>query len=461
MPSLNSFLEIGKRALITHQDVLQIIGHNISNVNTEGYSRQRAELKASVPSDNLNYGQIGTGVQVQSITRARDFLLDNQVRNENSALGRWNRENDSLAQIESIFLEPNDAGFNDTMSEFWDAWADLANDPSSTTARTVLRERTTHLTDAFHNFDEDIKAVEKQLNDEFVMMVDRLNELGVRIADLNGKIRTAESIGQNANDLRDERDLVLDEMSQIIQIKFTDNQDGSVNIYINGDVFVQDREMMRLSTTVSSRNEVNIDTLIWENSYREVELTEGKLTGIKQTRDVHAEEMRERLDELAIAIAEKVNEEHITGYDLNGGTGVNFFDENTTGAGDIALSAAILADTDAIAAGASGAPGDNNIALEIAALADQLIMNEGKETIGDYYSSTIADLGARRQTAEMYYNQSDAVNTQLNNLRQSVQGVVLDEELTEMIKFQRAYNAAATIVTTATEMMDTIINLGK
>ena len=461
MPSLSSFLEVGKRALITHQDVLQTIGHNISNVNTEGYSRQRANLQATAAAEDIKYGQIGTGVQIQSITRARDFLLDNQVRNENSELGRWERENTALSQIENIFLEPGDAGFNDIMSDFWDAWADLANDPSSTTARTVLRERTMHLTDAFHNFDEDIKQVEEQLNNEFVLMVNQLNELGSRIADLNIKIRTAESIGQNANDLRDERDRVLDDMSQIIQIKFTDNQDGTVNVYINGDVFVQEKQVRRLGTALNSRNEVNVSKLIWEDSSQEINVNGGKLLGIQQTRDVYAEEVRGRLDELALAVANKVNEKHLAGYDLNGGTGNYFFNENTTGAGNIALSAAILADTDAIAAGSTGAPGDNNTALDIAALSDQLIMNGENETFGDYYASTIAELGAKKQTAEMYYNQSEAVKVQLNNLRQSVQGVVLDEELTEMIKYQRAYAAAAQIVKTASEMMDTIINLGK
>ena len=461
MPSLNSFMEVGKRALIAYQDVLQTIGHNISNVNTEGYSRQRASLEPTLPSDNANYGQVGTGVQIGSITRARDFLIDQQVRQENSNLGKWERENTALAQIENIFNEPDDAGFNDVLSDFWDAWSDLSNDPGSTVARTVLRERTTHLTDALNGYDADIKLVEQQLNQDFNVWVEQLNNLAESIADLNRQIRTAESIGQNANDLRDKRDLLLDDVSEIIDMKYTDNADGTANIYINGQIFVQERDTRRLITTEDARNGIVINNLIWEDNRQSVDITGGKLEGIVKTRDIHAEQVRDRLDELALTIAEEVNTLHLSGYNPNGGAGVYFFDSETTGAADIRLSNAILSDTNNIAAGYSTAPGDNSAALDIAALPDQLIMNNGKGTFGDFYSSAIADLGARKMTAEMYEDQAEAVSTQLKNLRQSVQGVMLDEELTEMIKFQRSYNAAAQIVNAASEMMNTIITLGK
>ena len=276
-------MEVGKRALIAHQDVLQTIGHNISNVNTEGYSRQRANLKPTLPFDEAHYGQVGTGVSIGSITRARDFLIDQQVRRENSNLGRWERENTALAQIENIFNEPDDAGFNDVLSDFWDSWADLSNDPSSSVARTVLRERTTHLTDALNGYDDDIKLVEEQLNQEFNVWIEQLNNLAESIADLNMQIRTAESIGQNANDLRDMRDLLLDDVSEIVDMNYTENSDGTVNVYINGQVFVQERETRGLTTSEDERNDVAIDSLIWEDNRQSVDVTGGKLAGIIET----------------------------------------------------------------------------------------------------------------------------------------------------------------------------------
>ncbi len=460
MTTINSFLETGKRALITHQDVLSVIGHNISNVNTEGYSRQRANLKTTIPMDDLNYGQIGTGVSVSSITRARDELLDVQVRTESSNLGRWDKQNSALAQIEDIFNEPSSSGFNDVLADFWDAWADLANDPTSSSARTTLRERSTQLTETLNGFDEDIKMVEQLLNEELRNTVQLLNSKAIAVAELNVKIRTTESVGQNANDLRDERDLLLDEMAELADIRYTENSLGSIQIYIDSHIYVQDKEYRLLDFKKTSRNEVNIDQLVWKDNNKQVNLSGGKIKGILQVRDEEAEYVRQRLDELATTLVEKVNELHSAGYGLNGSTGFNFFDPDTTGAGDIGLTDAILDDLDNIAAGGTNAFGDNSIALDIAALADQLILNDGKETFGDFYSSTIANLGSKKQTAELNYYQADAVNTQLANLRQSVQGVVLDEELTEMIKFQRAYGAAAQIVNVASSMMDTIIKLG-
>lgn len=460
MSTLNSLMETGKRGVLTHQEVLTVIGHNIANVNTEGYSRQRANLGTTLPANDVNYGQIGTGVQVDSITRARDALMDEQVRTENSTLGHWERANTALGQLEGIFLEPDDYGFNDVLNDFWDAWSDLANNPDSSSARTVLRERTIHMTDTFNNFDADIKLVEQQLDEEFVNLVDELNNIGGGIADLNIKIRLAESVGQNANDLRDERDRLLDTMSKLIQTKYSENEDGTMNVYINGDIFVQENQYRALDTRNIIRNDVTVSELIWDDNNSEVVLNSGTLAGIVKVRDDDCEFMRNRLDELANAIIENVNGLHHEGYGLNGSHGTYFFDQYSSGAANIRLSDTILSDANTIAAAGTNAPGDNTAALDIAALSNKLIMNGGTETFADHYANTVADLGARKQTAEMYYSQADAVDTQLSNLRQSFQGVVMDEELTELIRFQQAYNASARVITVANEMMDVVIRLG-
>ena len=461
MPTLNSLLETGRRALIANQDVLSTIGHNVSNVNTEGYSRQRAELTASNAMDNIGYGQIGTGVEISEITRARDLLLDKQYRNELTNFSKWNKQDAALAQIEDIFLEPSDTGFNDILQGYWDAWSDLANDPTSSTARTVLRERATQVTETLNKFDRDVTSVQQLLNDEFSMKVDLLNELAEGFAAINMKIRTVESVGQNANDLRDKRDMILDEMYSLANINYGENADGTINVYLNGDVFIQDADVRRLDTKATARNEVRINELIWDDTNKPIEISGGELAGLMEVRDIDAEFVRERLDELAMSIVEEVNALHSEGFKLSGAVAGNFFDPNTTGAGNIRLTDSILSDIDNIAAAGTSAPGDNSVALDIAALADQLIMNDGIETFGDHYASTVADLAARKQTSEMYTDQSEAIKTQLGNIRQSVQGVVLDEELTNMIFFQRSYGAAAQIIQTANEMMNSIISLAR
>ena len=274
MPTLNSLLETGRRALIANQDVLSTIGHNVSNVNTEGYSRQRAELTASNAMDNIGYGQIGTGVEISEITRARDLLLDKQYRNELTNFSKWNKQDAALAQIEDIFLEPSDTGFNDILQGYWDAWSDLANDPTSSTARTVLRERATQVTETLNKFDRDVTSVQQLLNDEFSMKVDLLNELAEGFAAINMKIRTVESVGQNANDLRDKRDMILDEMYSLANINYGENADGTINVYLNGDVFIQDADVRRLDTKATARNEVRINELIWDDTNKPIEISQ-------------------------------------------------------------------------------------------------------------------------------------------------------------------------------------------
>ena len=461
MGTLQGIMEIGKRALNANRENLGVIGHNISNVNTEGYSRQRANLESTKPLDNIHYGQVGTGVEVSEITRARNRLLDGQVRSENSVLGEWEKLDAYLLEIQNIFNDPSDTGFSNILSDFWDGWSDVANDPESYSARSVLRERTIVLTDMLNKYDADLKMIEEKLNDELKMMVDDVNEIATQIAQLNEGIRRAEATGQNANDLRDQRDLAVDNLSKMLKVKFADNEDGTVNVYLGGQILVQEKEVRELTTRVSSRHDMAVDDVIWSDSFGEVEIGGGKLKGLIDVRDVEAEKVRDDLDDFAETLISKVNELHQDGYGLAGSSNQAFFNEDNTCAVNICLSAAIMNNLDNIAAGKTAAPGDNSNALDIAALADELTMNDGRETFNDNYASIMADIGARKQNAAIFLEQSEAVSTQLVNTRQSIQGVVLDEEITEMIKFQQAYQASAKIINMVDEMMTTVINLGR
>ncbi|MBC8490968.1 MAG: flagellar hook-associated protein FlgK [Candidatus Marinimicrobia bacterium] len=460
MGTLSGILEIGKRALLTNQEALGVIGHNIANVNTEGYSRQRANLEANTPMDNVNYGQLGTGVTIDSVTRARNALLDNQYREESSQLAQYEKQNEALTQIENIFNDPTDFGMASILSDFWNAWGDLANDPESYSARSQLRERAQILVDSFVSADDNLRLVETQLNEEYKTLVDKLNDLASQIAVLNKKIALAEGVGQNANDLRDQRDKKLDEMSEIADIKFSEQSNGAVNVYLDSKIFVQDFNAKELTTRTNSRNGVVYDDLIWKDSYDSVNLTSGKLKGIEIARDEEVEAIRVRLDELAENIVNEVNSRHSAGYGLNGSTGMNFFEDGIVNARDMALDQVIISDLDNIAAAQSNAPGDNSNALDMAELANLRVMNDETETFGDYYSSTLARIGTHKVSAESYVEEYKAVQQNIMNMRESVQGVVMDEELTEMIKFQRAYSAAANLIKVINELMAAVVRLG-
>jgi flagellar hook-associated protein 1 FlgK len=170
--------------------------------------------------------------------------------------------------------------------------------------------------------------------------------------------------------------------------------------------------------------------------------------------------VRSRLDEFALGLVENINTIHRQGYGLNGNTGVDFFDSDSTSAGNIRLGSMILNDLDNIAAGKTNAPGDNSNALDIASLSEALTMNDNSQTFNDHYSSTVAQIGLKKEIYNSNLQETEAVQTQLANTRQSVQGVILDEELTEMIKFQQAFAAAARVVDLADDLMTTVINMG-
>ena len=462
MSSSFGFLEIGKRAVLTNQTNMQTIGHNIANVNTEGYSRQRVHQEATAPMDVYQKGQLGTGVMAQEIVRARDLLLDKQVRQEKTELGRWMMQDEMLGSIQNIFVEPSDMGFSNILEEFWNGWGDLANDPESSSARAVLRQRAITLTQSLNDFDADIAALQESANAQIVQFRDKLNDNALKVADLNQNILIAENQGQNANDLRDQRDLLLDEISDIIDIKYVEDEDGTVNVYLGGEIFVQAEIARSLDIKVSSSgHDMSLNNLIWKDTYGDVEINGGKIKGALEFRDVDAEHIRDRLDELAASLIEEVNTLHSAGYGLDGSTGFNFFDENAAGAGDIVIDSVILADLNNIAAAGSNAPGDNTNALAIAALADENTMNDGKEIFSEHFAATVADLGARKENAELFKEQSEAVHLQTVNHRSSVTGVSLDEEMTELIKFQHSFNAAANVISIADELMSTIISLGR
>ena len=266
MGTLSGILEIGKRALLTNQDAMGVIGHNLANVNTEGYSRQRANLTAHTPMDDVNYGQLGTGVQIESVTRARNALLDSQYRDETSHLAQYEKQNEALTQIENVFNDPSDFGMASVMLDFWNAWGDLANDPESYSARIQLREKAGVLVDSFVSADENLRMIENQLNNEFNNLIDKVNRLSSQIANLNLEIASVEGGGQNANDLRDQRDLILDQLAEIVDIKFAEQGNGAMNVYLDSKILVQDGSTKEVAARTNSRNGVVYSDLVWKDN---------------------------------------------------------------------------------------------------------------------------------------------------------------------------------------------------
>lgn len=456
MAGLFQAIELGKRALLTHQLSLQTIGHNIANVDTAGYRRQRVITSSTMPLQDANYS-VGTGVTATDIRQVRDLFLGDQYRQENKSLGQWTYKEKTLGQIESLFAEPADDTLSDRLNEFWSAWSDLASNPDSSSVRSEILSQTNTLIDSFHELSSQLRRLQTSIDADLVAASDEINLMLRDIASLNHQIKVAEVGGVDANDLRDARDLVIDELSNYIDVNTHQSENGELIVYVGSMAIVDGKEPHYIEArTVNVDGEVSHD-LVWQGTDVELRNANGKLKGILDSRDVIIPEQLEQLNTLAEAIVTQVNSLHRTGTATNGQTAVAFFDPRYTDAANIRINAAIELDESLVMSGMSGEEGDNRVALEIAGLADARTLNEGASSINDYYNSMIGTLGVRTYEAGSFSSNHELLLNQVENARQSVEGVSLDEEMANMVKFQHAYDAAARVITAMDEALDTVI----
>lgn len=456
MSSLSSILQIGKSALSAHQLANQIAGNNIANVNTEGYSRRVAALRSLV-GIQTPWGEAGGGVTALSINRYRDQFLDAQVRSARSQLADWNLRDAQLQRVDALFTETDGVGFGTRLDEFFNAWHDLANDPQSSAMRANLRQKSLALIDIFHNLAGSLNSQRLALDRQIAGEVNEVNELIKRVAALNGQIVAAGEASGGANNLLDERDLLLDRLSELVDVQVIRQNDGAVGVYINSQNVVERAEYQELKLVAAMDDQAAPQAIITDDG-GSVVIAGGELSGLLELRDVTLPDYVERLNQLAKNLVEEVNTLHRAGYNPNGTSGINFFDPEKTEAATVDLSAAIQSDVNNIAAGASTASGDSTQALAIADLKSATLAGLGT-SINDYYTSLIAEVGAAARHAGDSRAHLQIVEEQLSIQREAVQGVSLDEEMADLIRFQHAYDAAAKLIQTADAMMQSILNM--
>jgi flagellar hook-associated protein 1 FlgK len=461
MPDLFGILNTGKEALLTQKRALEVTGHNIANVNTPGFSRQRVELETKDPISS-QAGQIGTGVRAKEIKRIYDRFLGIQICFETQTLGRWESQKEALEKVEMIFDESSGYGLNQAMSEFWNAWQDLANNPAGQAERVSLIAKSETLVTTFNKIHSDLKQLQKTIDISIRGTIEEINLIADQIADLNQKITQAEVGPQNANDYRDKRDLLLKQLSSMIDINSFEGKDGRVTVLVGGGrPLVENNSSWHLST---KSNASGLQDIVWINSDgSSVNITGnisgGKLKGWLEARDVVIPEYVERVDILAQSIISEVNNLHSNGFGLGGSTGNSFFTGES--ASDMAVNQDIDDDINKIAAAANldGLPGDNSNAIAIANLQNELKMNDNTATFDDYYNSLVSDIGNEMQKAAINFDHQSTIITQLNNHRESISGVSLDEEMINLVKFQHAYEAATKLISTLDELLNTVINM--
>jgi flagellar hook-associated protein 1 len=462
-----SGIEIASRALRVNQQVVDVIGHNVANVNTPGYSRQTAHITETDPYTNPTLyqpgtnGQFGTGVELTAVTRARDEFVAARQQSGMGDQGRLNQLRDYLSRIQDAYAEPAGGGLSSMITDYFNSFQEVARNPENSAARILLRQRGQTLTQQIRNLHGALGKVDQDVQAQVAATVRDANDLARQVAGLNDQIRTISLGGGHANDLMDKRDQLVQKLGTLVGAKEIAELDasgqptGAVNVVVNGYSLVAGDTAYPLPTTFTTLGGVPQLT----NGTDLIPVTGGEVAGLIEA-TTFAARYRADLNTLASTLIGAVNTQHAAGYGLDGGTGRNFF--SGTDASDIGIDPAILADPKAIAAasaplpGQPVAPGNGENARAMAAIASQALFNG--DTIGTYYGTHVSQIGSDVKSAETAAANQQQVNQQLETLRSSVSGVSLDEEMTHMLQFQRSYQAAARMLSTFDSLLETIIN---
>ncbi|PYZ95852.1 flagellar hook-associated protein FlgK [Alteribacter lacisalsi] len=501
-------LETARRAIHAQQAAIHTTGHNIANAGTGGYSRQRVNLSAAsaFPGVSMNTpfmaGQLGAGVQAGAIERVRDTFLDGQYRNESGRHGEWSTRHGSLDRVEGLFNEISGNGIGTSMDRFWQSLHDLGTNPSDTGVRAVVKENGAALAEAFNYTSDGLNRIETECRGELKASEQKINQLLQQINDANKQIASLEAHGQRPNDLYDARDTLVDELSGFLNIAVEQTAGPKSGMAGRYTINLTDDSGRKLETLVDGPNLGNRELRIGFDE--DTGLVEGIYTGsaedfsggvpgdgaavysiseFQSRGSLHAaasfygyvengeihgtlQDVKNDFDQLAYTYVTEFNRLHEEGFSLNGEGGMPFFDPFAEGriqgaAGNMVLNSAISSDVNNIAASSEpeGTSGNGNHAAVLANMREQTFNFGGMSTNASaFYQSITGKVAVQSSEAARMSTNALNVVTSIGERRESVSGVSLDEEMSNLVQFQHAYNAAARNMTAIDEMLDRIIN---
>jgi flagellar hook-associated protein 1 len=459
---INRLVDIGKSALFTAQQAITVAGHNIANVNTPGFSRQQVSLAENRP-ENGSPGQIGTGVHAESIRRSYDSFIEGQLLASRERLGEFTASSNALARLEPLFGDANNQGIGAGLNEFFGALQDVATNPNDLSARTVLLSKATALAGRFNQSAADLTAAQEFLDRQVGQTITDVNRLTSQIANLNTEIVRAESTGQQANDLRDARGVVLANLGELIEISSIEDTTGQLTVFAGrGHILVDKERTYQLVAVQDLSNngllDVQYDAGAGPTTSVAPVIQSGRLKGLLDVRDQTIPTLRTSLDTLASEVVTQVNQQHRLGFGLDASTNQDFFAPTGTTASTIAVSVAnarqIAASSTAI-----GVPGNSANALALAGLRNRDTVAFGNVTFQEYYSTIAGSFGSAAQGADGNLKAQETLHGQLTSHRAAVSGVSMDEELANLLQYQRSFDAASRMIIVADELFQTILSL--
>lgn len=457
-----SLLNTAKDGLLSHRAAINITGCNITNVNTPGYTRQ-VPVFSSWGCVDIGAGQVQLSVGIEKIERVYDRFLGFQINDKMHDLGYSEAKKGALERVEIIFNESSGGGINELLNKFWSSWEDLSANPTGQVERDALVSASQNLASIFRSSSEELVSVQNYANTEIAGLIDQANSYMSDIADLNNKIAAIKTGKGDANDLKDKRAEALKGLAEIFDFQHLEDSNGSVNVFLsNGMPLVMGHQTWELGVKVNPANSSFYDVVFQDNPDEKVPdntITKGKLAGFIEIRDDKIPNYMSDLDSLAESIINEVNTQHQLGYDVGHNLGGVFFEPATaTAAKDMRVSTDIVADVNKIAASET-VNDDGGNAEAIGALKDKLFMNSNTSTFNSYYASFVGKVGQDLADEERGLDHHTNLMNQLINKREGISGVSIDEEMTNLIRYQLGYNAAARLCNVADELIDTLLNL--
>ena len=459
MPTISSGISVALQAVLTHSQVLEITEHNIANASTKGYRRQSAILTTETPNSingadhGIGAGQRGNGVTIDRIDRFNLAFFDGRYRAVSAEAGSWEAQSGILSHLESILAENSDDGLLPKLDQFWAGWQALSNEPTSTSLRAIVLDDASALATAFNRRATQITQMRSDQNLAVAGNVEEINSLASQIAQLNGNISRVISVGEQPNDLMDKRDLALDRLAELTGAVSSEQKNGEMLVSVGGHVLVMGQDTFKLEVRTNPTDTSVVDAY-W-NDGQKLTPPSGELKGMLDVRDRVLVDQLTGLNTMSAGLIAQVNTIHSGGYGLNNATGLNFF--NGTDASSITVNSALDANSIATSSAANQA-GNNNIALQITALKTVKGMKAGTATLNDFYNTQITELAVTTKRASDNSYQHGLIVNALGNQRESVVGVSLDEEAANMAKAQKAYQAAARVLTAYDDLLDLVIN---
>jgi flagellar hook-associated protein 1 FlgK len=502
--SIFSTLGLGKLGLLAQQRAIQVTSNNIANVNTPGYTRQRAIFQPVTPTYLPEGFPLGGGVDVSRVERVVDEMLDAQLAQERSAQGFDTAREAGLSRIEGILQELDGNGISAALTEFFSAFSDLANRPGGSTERQAVIQSANTLIATIRDADRRLAELQIDANRQIEQNVREINDIAQDIAELNREIFAKEVGGSGAvaASLRDERSQLLEQLAEKIDFSSFERADGQIAVFVGGGFLLVDKDMagsLEVQTGAPG-NPAFYD--VFHNLEGSVtgpitsRIASGELAAAIDLRDATAVEYRGQLDSLAYSLAGRVNALHFptapaTAYGLVDDVQRRFFVDGsqpavaagadftavTGAAANLAIHADLVADPRHVAAGVASlgaglgaAPGDGENALAISELAVAAgaiyrpgdapgAPTGGSATLGDFYDGVAGQLGAELLSTTRALKQEELIVAQLEERRGALSGVSLDEEVANLIRFERAYQASARIIQTADELLERLLDL--